>query len=167
MKSYNFKSSLLRFLANQWRNQAYLLSKDIMYILGLKTRHIAFVHDNIVRRNRVDEPVCIHEEADTRLIWHAKHICEIILDENIIICANDIDVLIILQTHAQALPAHIYEDISLLARNMRPTLCTVIAGFHAFTRSDCTASFLNKGKVRPLALMDKSVKSNSWQHSES
>ena len=41
---------------------------------------------------------------------------------------------------------------------MGPTLCTAIAGFHASTGFDYTASFLNKGKVRPLALMDKSVK---------
>ena len=34
------------------------------------------VHDNIVQRNGVDELVCSHEDADTRLIWHAKHICE-------------------------------------------------------------------------------------------
>ena len=43
---------------------------------------------------------------------------------------------------------------------MGPNLCTAITGFHAFTGSDdYTASFLNKGKVRPLALMEKSVKS--------
>ena len=128
MKSYNFKSSLLRFKANQWRNQAYLdFIKGHNVYIGIEDKPYRYdVHDNIVQRNRVDEPVCIHEEADTRLIWHAKHICEIILDENIIICANDTDVVIILLTHAQALPAHIYEDISLLARNMRPTLCTVI-----------------------------------------
>ena len=51
-----------------------------------------------------------------------------------------------------------YVDISLLARNVGQNLCTAIAGFHAFTGSDYTASFLNKGKVRALALMEKSVK---------
>ena len=41
---------------------------------------------------------------------------------------------------------------------MGPNICTAIAGFHAFTGFDYTASFLNKGKVRTLALMDKSGK---------
>ena len=124
------------------------------------------MHVNIVQRYGFDE------EADTRLIWHAKHICESIPDRNIIIRANDTDVglLIILLTHAHAFP-HIcydcglnsnnsrrYVDISLLAPNMGQNLCTSIAGFNAFTGSDYTASFLNKGKVRPLALMEKSVK---------
>ena len=40
---------------------------------------------------------------------------------------------------------------------MGQNLCTAIAGFNAFTGSDYTASFLNKGKVRPSALMGKSV----------
>ena len=39
---------------------------------------------------------------------------------------------------------------------MGPNLFTAIAGFHAYTGFDYTASFLNKGKVRPLTLMEKS-----------
>ena len=65
------------------------------------------MHDNIVQRNGVDELVYSHEEADTRLIWHAKHICENIPDGNIIIRANDTDDLNILLTHAHALPTSI------------------------------------------------------------
>ena len=164
MKSCNFKTSLLRFLADEWRNQAYLdiIKGHILYV-GIENKAYRYdVHDNIV---------CSHEEADTRLIWHAKHICENNPDGNIIIRANDTDVLIILLTHAHALPAHIwydcglnsnnsrrYVDISLLARYMGQNLCAAIAGFHAFTGSDYTASFLNKGNVRALALMEKSVK---------
>ena len=54
------------------------------------------------------ELVCSHEEADTRLIGHVKHICESIPDRNIIIRANESDVglLIILLTHAHALPTY-------------------------------------------------------------
>ena len=42
IKSCNFKSSLLRFLADGWRNQAYL-DIIIFCMLGLKTRHIAMM----------------------------------------------------------------------------------------------------------------------------
>ena len=91
MKSCNFKSSLLQLLADGWRYQAYI---DI--IRG----HILYAG--------IDELVCSHEEADTRLIWHVKHICESIPDRNIISRANDTDVglLIILLTHAHALPTY-------------------------------------------------------------
>ena len=40
----------------------------------------------------------------------------------------------------------------------KKNLCTAIARFHAFTGSDYTTSFLDKSKVRPLALMEKLVK---------
>ena len=33
--------------------------------------------------------------------------------------------------------------------------CPALPGFHAFTGSDYTASFSRKGKVRPLALLEK------------
>ena len=33
--------------------------------------------------------------------------------------------------------------------------CAALPGFHAFTGSDYTASFSQKGKVRPLALLEK------------
>ena len=33
--------------------------------------------------------------------------------------------------------------------------CAALPGFHAFTGSDYTASFSRKGKVRPLALLEK------------
>ena len=52
----------------------------------------------------------------------------------------------------------IYVDILLLVRNVGQNICTAIAGFNASTGSDYTASFLNKGNVRALALMEKSVK---------
>ena len=47
-----------------------------------------------------------------------------------------------------------YVDISLLARNVGQYPCMAIAGLHAFIGSDYTASFLIKGKVRLLALME-------------
>ena len=104
MKSCNFKSSLLRFLADGWRYQAYLdiIRAHILYV-GIEDKTYRYdVHVNIVQRYGFDELVCSHEEADTRLIWHVKHICEIIHDGNIIICTNDTDVglVIILLTHA-------------------------------------------------------------------
>ena len=74
-------------------------------MLGLKTRHIAMMCMTILFKG-ID--LMNHEEADTRLIWHAKHICGSIPDENITIRANDTDVglLIILLTRAHALPTY-------------------------------------------------------------
>ena len=74
MKSCNFKSSLLRFLADGRRNQAHLdiIREKILYV-GIEDKAYRYdVHVNIVQRYGFDELVCRHEEADTRLIWHVK-----------------------------------------------------------------------------------------------
>ena len=79
-----------------------------MYV-GIEDKAYRYdAHVNIVQRYGFDELVCSNEEADTRLIWHVKHIYESIPDRNIIIRANDTDVglLIILLTHAHALPTY-------------------------------------------------------------
>jgi len=129
------------------------------------------VTDDKVQMEEVPGLFCNHQEADTRLIWHIKHMCDALEDGNIIIRASDTDVLVILLTHSHLLPAHLwldvgissnntrrYIDVSQLATSMGPQLCGAIAGLHAFTGCDFTASFLRKGKVRPLALMEKNEK---------
>ena len=72
-----------------------------------------------------------HKEADTRLIRHVKHMCDICQDGNIIIQSSDTDVVVILLAHEHNLPAHLgldagvsinnskwYIDISKLAENI-------------------------------------------------
>ena len=52
------------------------IKRHILYV-GIEDKAYRYdVHDNIVQGNGVDELVCSHEDADTRLIWHAKHTCE-------------------------------------------------------------------------------------------
>ena len=137
------------------------LSKNIFCMLGLKTI-LTLLFNGMELMHPQSGGHSPEMECQT-------HICETIPDGNIIIRANDTDALNILLTHAHTLPtwydcglnsnnSRRYEDISLLARNTGQNLCMAISGFHAFTGSEYTALFLNKGKVRPLALMEKSVK---------
>ena len=94
--------------------------------------------------------------------------CESHHDSNVIVRSSDTYVLIIMLTHDHVLPAQLwlevgvsaknsrrYIDVSKLAEDMGPELCNSIAGLHAFMGCDYTASFLHKGKVRPLSLMEK------------
>ena len=46
-------------------------------------------------------------------------------------------------------------DISSMASALGAIVCAAIPGFHAFTGSDYTASFMRKGKVRPFDVMIK------------
>jgi hypothetical protein len=85
--------------------------------------------------------------------------------------SSDTDVLVIMLTRAHDLPAQLwldvgvsasntkrYVDVSKLAQAMGPKLCGAIAGLHAFTGYDYNPIFLCKGKVCPLALIEKNQK---------
>lgn len=50
----------------------------------------------------------------------------------------------------------IYTDISSLAEKLGLQLCAANLGLHGFTGCDYSASFMNKGKIRPYKLMKKS-----------
>ena len=48
-----------------------------------------------------------------------------------------------------------YIQVSKLAETLGQRTCKALLGLHAFTGFDYTASFLRKGKVRPLALIER------------
>ena len=48
-----------------------------------------------------------------------------------------------------------YINVTQLTENMESTFVNALPGFHAFSGSDYTASFMNKGKVKPLDLLQK------------
>ena len=126
------------------------------------------VKEDKTERDHIPQLDCHHDEADTRLLWHMKNMTETHPNGKLAVRSSDTDVFVLLMTHANNIPAHLwldtglaasntrrYIDISRLAANMGPELCTAIAGLHAFTGCDYTASFLRKGKVRPLVLAEK------------
>jgi len=48
-----------------------------------------------------------------------------------------------------------YINISLLASTLVHGVVDSLPGFHAFTGSDVTAAFMNKGKIRPFELLGR------------
>lgn len=83
-----------------------------------------------------------HEEADTRLVLHAKHASA--THDRIIVRSPDTDVFILLLGHKTAIPAAIYFDtgvgnqrrildVSKVHSTVGPELCDALIGFHAFT----------------------------------
>ena len=102
------------------------------------------------------------------MIFHANHGDEA-NPGNIVICANDTDILVILLEHAKRFNSHIwygcgldsintrcYVDITILAKTIN--YVDVLLGIYAYTSCDYTPAFYQKGKVRPLALMKKHQK---------
>ena len=93
---------------------------------------------------------------------------------NISVRANDTDVFILLLYHKMFIPSssntlNVWMDVGLGSSNTRrfininqlltkldPSVVKALPALHAFTGCDYTASFMNKGKVKPLDLMMKS-----------
>jgi hypothetical protein len=100
-----------------------------------------------------------HEEADSRIIFHAVFIGKQCRDKSqtVVVHSCDTDVFILLLYHVSHLNATIWMDtgtsskntrrlinVSELAKTLTPPVCSALPAFHAFTGCDYTASFLRK-----------------------
>ena len=171
LRSSHFKAGFLQFLADDWKRSEFadLIRGHTLYV-GVDTRGYKYeVDGDIVTREEVLSLACNHEEADTRLVWHVKHIDETKGACNVVVQTCDTDVLVIFLAHVPSFSIRIWLDIGLSTNNTRifinatqlgqeigPEVCAALPGFHAFTGCDYTAAFSRMGKVRTLNLMEKS-----------
>ena len=88
------------------------------------------------------ELFCDHEEADTRLLLHARHAST--THDHVIIRSPDTDVFILMLGHKPAIPAAMYFDtgighhrrmldVNKVHSTLGCDLCNALIGFHAFT----------------------------------
>ena len=103
------------------------------------------------------------EEADTRLLLHAKHAATPYV-KAVIISSEDMDVRILCISFAHSIPVPIYQrcvsqhraryvDIIKIAGVLGQEVCKALLGLHAFTGRDSVSAFAGIGKARPLKLL--------------
>lgn len=123
---------------------------------------------NCIKKSEEVDYTCNHEEADTRIVFHAHKVTP---GSRILIKASDTDVLIIilgnihklsestifLATSATKKQSHHLDCINCidLALKLGQKLCKSLPAYHAFTGCDYTAAFYNKGKIRPFKMFSK------------
>lgn len=174
LRNYRFKEALVQFLADHWDN------KDLVPIIQTKKIFLTVDHQcysyqveqNSIRKTEEVDYECHHEEADTRIIFHAHKAAP---GSRILIKASDTDVFIILLGNMHKLSEleillansatkktsnqHLdCINCTKLASKLGPKLCKSLPAFHAFTGCDYTAAFYNKGKVKPFKLFSKNEK---------
>ena len=106
---------------------------------------------------------CKHEEADTRVIFHANNVLRENPETQVVVRANDTDILVLLVYHmshftrkpkiwmdagTSSSKTQHFIDIASIIGVMEPHIIEVLPATHAFTGTDVTASLLNKGKMR-------------------
>jgi hypothetical protein len=172
--SASFKTALMLFLRAEWTSLAYVevLEGHTVYF-GLED--ICYLYkaiDGNVQAHEVTELNSAHEEADSRIIFHADYIGKLCEDrqQTIAVRSCDTDVFILLLYHENHLNGTIWMDTGIISRNTRhliniskltqkltPPVCAALPTFHAFTGCDYTAAFLRKAKSRPYDLMIKNA----------
>lgn len=106
MKSLNndcFKEALIQFLAQHWENKEFsqiLKDKKVYLTIGDSCFSYKVEGKNIVK---TEEPEfkCMHQEADTRIIFHLSKSSS---DRTVLIRSSDTDILIILLGNMNLLP---------------------------------------------------------------
>lgn len=158
------KTSLTEFLLQQWSGNIYAnrIGRRIIFFAVGDICVRLFVVDGKVMSDQVEELKCTHEEADTRILLHAKHAADH-GEDTIIIRSPDSDVTMLachfqnqipsrLLVHKKAKTRTIFLNIPAIVQKAGTDLCDALPGLHAFTGCDTTSSFAGKGKKGPLKL---------------
>jgi hypothetical protein len=172
LRSASFKTAFCHFLLDEWTLHADIevLHEHEIYI-GIETECYRLgVDDHQITCKKIPALLqCHHEEADTRIIFH---LCSIISTQHTVaVRCTDTDVFILLLyhvSHHQDCTSEVWMDVGLSTNNTRryisistlvshldQSVIDALPALHAFTGSDYTASFMNKGKIRALQLMMK------------
>ena len=160
LSSNSNKTALLKFFFDTWIN----LNTDVEIFTTFEDNCVK-LYDG--KRIDVEALKCDHEEADTRLLFHAKHASESY--SKVMISSPDTDVAIIALS-LYGLFEHIHFcfltgkgrtrrvlDINKIQSSIGESLSKALVGLHCFTGCDTVSAFHGKGKIRELSLLIKNA----------
>lgn len=152
------KMNLIQFITEEWkRGSREVLGNKVLYVT-CREQCWKMTSDDY---NEVPELTSSQEEADTRLILHAKHAAENGCT-SIVIVSEDTDVFVLCLCFAKAINcSHLYQKRSIRTRTqlvdivkardyLGEKVCDALIGLHAFTGCDTVSAFAGRGKVGPL-----------------
>ena len=174
LRSANFKTAFLKFLAQDWTENAdkSTLAGHHIYLAVDEACHHYTVHQGSVFHEEVADLACSHEEADTRIVFHLSRL-QLNNNPSIVVRCSDTDIFILLLFHISQLShkplvwmevglssnnTRRFINVSQLVNHMGKEVVAALPGFHAYTGTDFTASFMGKGKMRPFDIMIKNEK---------
>jgi hypothetical protein len=155
------KSSLITFLVQEWMKEEnrQKLQDKILYVTDGAKCYMMTSQDS----KEVPELQCQQEEADGRLLLHAKHAAQ---DgyQSAIIASEDTDVFIMSLACSDRIGVPLYQkcgnrtrtrlvDIMKISAIIGINVCRALIGMHAYTGCDSVSAFAGKGKASSLKLM--------------
>ena len=164
LTSQSSKTQLIKFFAADWRQpriRERLGSKVLQLTCDEKCFRIT--HEAAVE---VGELKTSQEEADTRIILHAKYASGY---KSIILVADDTDILLLCLRFCNDIDPNIYIqrssksrirliDVKKLASAIGRGVCNSLIGMHSFTGCDTVSSFSGHGKLSALKILIENKK---------
>lgn len=168
LKNIHFKQALVDFFILHWTSEEMIpfIGNNQVYI-NFRQCHSFTVSNNKVMSEINEDLSCPqHEEADTKIVYH---VCNTDARANFVIRCSDTDIAAIMlgnMHHLKNDDSHVwiltgtgnnqrYVDISSIYKQLGPSLCRSLPGFHAITGCDYNPAFFKKGKQRPFSILKK------------
>ena len=131
--------------------------------------HILSIQQNKVKNVPAAELSSTQEEADTRLLLHAKN-AKNQGHSKIVVKSSDVDVEVLFIHHAKEINASLYIlsgtksrmryiDILQIVENLGENICNALIGLHAFTGCDSVSALVGKGKKAAFSLIKSTTTS--------
>jgi len=176
LSSWSNKKELIRFVVNQWKQESWrsLISEGTMLYVAHDSECWCLTCLSV---EPVPELCSSQEEADTKMLLHAKHASTNGL-ENILIQSPDTDVFIIALSCLSTIEGNIFFETGVRDKrriiNLNaikdalglkiPDHCAYtidyllasLLGLHSFTGCDSVSAFAGKGKAKALNIMMQS-----------
>ena len=157
------KTMLIEFITEEWNSnesKSMISHKTLFVTCGQKCCRIDQMGASLVNDLKSSQ-----EEADTRILLHAKHASDQGYT-SVIVVSEDTDVFVLLIAFAKEIPASLYQkrgtstrmrymDIRKLRAVWGDKLAQALIAFHAFTGFDTVSAFAGRGKTGPLKQLKK------------
>ena len=155
------KTSLIKFISKEWREEA------CMRRLKGKTLFVTAESEcwKITEKGseNVTELTSNQEEADTRLLLHAKHAAHEDY-EAVAVISEDTDVFVLLLNFSSIINTRLYMkcgsrtrtqlvDIKGAVQRTGREICETLIGLYSFTGCDSVSAFAGKGKIGALKIL--------------
>lgn len=154
------KTKLIRFIVGQWKKS------NMREKLGEKTMYVTCddLCFRLTRGDVIEEDglKTSQEEADTRVIFHAKHAAPHV--SSIMMVAEDTDIFLLCLAFHRDIDCSVYVkcrtatrtkyiSISKVSAALGRDVCSSLLGLHAFTGCDTVSAFSGRGKLAALKLL--------------
>ena len=153
------KCELIDFLATEWSTDKYapdLIGRNLFVTVHERCLLLTSDTGSTVFARECEELICSHEEADTRLLLHAKHASDN-GHQVVVVKSQDTDVAVLAFHFSHEITARLYLltgrgsslrmcDATATGAKLGADVCNALLGMHAFTGCDSTSAFSGKGK---------------------